>query len=203
MNKVTKAELARQFNVNQSRINALLSGEKPKLVETADGFIDLDNPQNKAYIKTREITVPKYTGIGIDNSLQDEDEDVYTNVKADNLPTKKDLETKLIEIKISKEEKANRLLELNLDKELKRVVDVEILQQILTKSYEYFYRLLQDKPRQQIDKLRHIILSGENKNDEDVQLWVDTNITTYKEGLEQTRKAMLSLYELEDGKGTD
>lgn len=71
MNKVTKAELARRFGVNQSRINALLNGENPKLIETDDGFIDLDDAHNRAYIKTREITVPKYTGIGFEDNEDD------------------------------------------------------------------------------------------------------------------------------------
>ena len=51
MNKITKAELARRFNVNQSRINALLSGENPKIRETEDGYIDLDDEKVKLDIE--------------------------------------------------------------------------------------------------------------------------------------------------------
>lgn len=182
---ITKAGLARLFGVNQSRINALLN--ENKIVETKDGKIDLDNPINKAYIEERKTTVPKYTG----QDATDNNESNFVNT----VNSKKDLDVQLLEIKIEKEKKADRLMQLSLDKALKNVVDTELLQAILTKSYEYFYRGLLDKPKQIIEKLRHIILSGENTQDEDVQLLIDSYVSVYKDGLEQTRKTMLALYE--------
>ena len=94
MNKITKAELARRFNVNQSRINALLSGENPKIRETEDGYIDLDDEFNKKYIEdlinigelpyneVRPYMIKRYEQILVNFNLAI-GKQVYKNVKYD------------------------------------------------------------------------------------------------------------------------
>ena len=138
MNKITKAELARRFNVNQSRINALLSGENPKIRETEDGYIDLDDEFNKKYIEERKTTVPKYTGSSEKTeeeiSIDDEQLNLIENggeLDFSKITTKKSAELSLALIKVSKAQKENQLLEIALQEKLKKIIETDILSQVI------------------------------------------------------------------------
>lgn len=187
MNKITKAELARLFNVNQSRINALLN--EKQIVETDDGFIDLDDPHNQNCIERRKTTVPKYTGVPTKEELIDADETEDKKSSEEN-------KDPLYDEKVAKYKKENELLELRLKKEKRDLIDTKQLNQILMRSYEIFFNLLMETPYNIIDELRDIILTNSNKNNEDLQLLIKTNKEDiYIKGLEETRKAIKSIYE--------
>lgn len=208
MNKVTKAELAKQFGVNQSRINALLStsktGKPPKLIETEDGFIDLDDPYNQAYLAERKITVPKYTGNSeeieaVDEVITIEDEQLLSIENGQELDfskirSKKAAELCLSLIKVSKAQKENQLLEIELQEKLKKVIDTEVLTQLLMRSYGFLLENLKSKPMKIIGKLRQIILSGENTNNEDVKFLIDEYSSICQDALKETKKAMIDFY---------
>ena len=170
MNKITKAELARRFNVNQSRINALLND---KIFETEDGLIDLDDARNQEYIELRKKTVPKYTGIPLKEELIDSD-DVEDEklVKENCSQNNNDI---LYEQKVFKYQQENELLRIKLLKEKKELIDTKLLQQILMQSYEYFFNLLMEVPYDIIDELRDIILTNSNQNNEDLHFLIKTN----------------------------
>lgn len=216
MNKVTKAELAKQFGVNQSRINALLStsktGKPPKLIETEDGFIDLDDPYNQAYLAERKITVPKYTGNSeeieaVDEVITIEDEQLLSIENGQELDfskirSKKAAELCLSLIKVSKAQKENQLLEIELQEKLKKVIDTEVLTQLLMRSYGFLLENLKSKPMKIIGKLRQIILSGENTNNEDVKFLIDEYSSICQDALKETKKAMIDFYGKESETGT-
>lgn len=191
MNKITKAELARRFNVNQSRINALLN---EKIFETEDGFIDLDDARNQKYIELRKKTVPKYTGVPSKEELTDIDD--IEDEKLSNTKAVQNNEDILYEQKVFKYQQENELLKIKLLKEKKELIDTKLLQQILMQSYEYFFNLLMEVPYDIIDELRDIILTNSNQNNEDLQLLIKANKEKiYIKGLEATRKAIKSIYE--------
>lgn len=190
MNKITKAELARRFNVNQSRINALLSGKNPKLIETEDGLIDLDNPYNQKYIEERRISVPKYTGIPLqDEQIDDEGSDEETN-SPDALS-----KDPLYAQKVLKYEKENELLSIRIRKEKKELVETEVLNRILMQSYEIFNNMLMESPHNIIEQIRDIILTDSYSNNEDLELLLKTNRDIYIKGLEKTRVAIKAFYD--------
>lgn len=216
MNKITKAELAKQFGVNQSRINALLStsktGKPPKLIETEDGFIDLDDPYNQAYLAERKITVPKYTGNSeeidaVDEVITIEDEQLLSIENGQDLDfskirSKKAAELCLSLIKVSKAQKENQLLEIELQEKLKKVIDTEVLTQLLMRSYGFLLENLKSKPMKIIGKLRQIILSGENTNNEDVKFLIDEYSSICQDALNETKKAMIDFYGTESEAST-
>lgn len=190
MNKITKAELARRFNVNQSRINALLSGKNPKLIETEDGLIDLDNPYNQKYIEERRISVPKYTGIPLqDEQIDDEGSDEETNRPDAHL------KDPLYAQKVLKYEKENELLSIRIRKEKKELVETEVLNRILMQSYEIFNNMLMESPHNIIEQIRDIILTDSYSNNEDLELLLKTNRDIYIKGLEKTRVAIKAFYD--------
>ena len=190
MNKITKAELARRFNVNQSRINALLSGKNPKLIETEDGLIDLDNPYNQKYIEERRISVPKYTGIPLqDEQIDDEGSDEETNSPDAHL------KDPLYAQKVLKYEKENELLSIRIRKEKKELVETEVLNRILMQSYEIFNNMLMESPHNIIEQIRDIILTDSYSNNEDLELLLKTNRDIYIKGLEKTRVAIKAFYD--------
>ncbi len=190
MNKITKAELARRFKVNQSRINALLNDKK--IYETSDGLIDLDDPRNVAYIEERKLTVPKYTGIPTKEELQTE-EDIEDDglIKISGIG-KND---PLYQEKVAKYKKENILLDLKIATAKKEVIETEVLNKVIIQSYEIFHNLLLEAPLQIIDEIRNLILTGQHQNDLDVKLLVSKNEEIYKNGLEQTRKALKRFYD--------
>ncbi|PWL79689.1 hypothetical protein DBY21_02800 [Candidatus Gastranaerophilales bacterium] len=190
MNKITKAELARRFNVNQSRINALLS--EKKIFETDDGLIDLDDLRNQAYIEKRKETVPKYTGIPTREELLDED-DIEDKELIRRPGTLK--EDPLYSEKVKKYQKENELLDLKLATAKKEVVETEVLNKIIIQSYEIFHNLLLEAPTQIIDEIRDLILTGQHQDDIDLKLLVSKNEEIYKNGLEQARKALKRFYD--------
>ena len=190
MNKITKAELARRFNVNQSRINALLS--EKKIFETDDGLIDLDDLRNQTYIEKRKETVPKYTGIPTREDLLDED-DIEDKELIRRPGTLKD--DPLYSEKVKKYQKENELLELKLATAKKEVVETEVLNKIIIQSYEIFHNLLLEAPTQIIDEIRDLILTGQHQDDLDLKLLVSKNEEIYKNGLEQARKALKRFYD--------
>ena len=190
MNKITKAELARRFNVNQSRINALLS--EKKIFETDDGLIDLDDLRNQAYIEKRKETVPKYTGIPTREDLLDED-DIEDKELIRRPGTLKD--DPLYYEKVKKYQKENELLDLKLATAKKEVVETEVLNKIIIQSYEIFHNLLLEAPTQIIDEIRDLILTGQHQDDLDLKLLVSKNEEIYKNGLEQARKALKRFYD--------
>lgn len=190
MNKITKAELARRFNVNQSRINALLS--EKKIFETDDGLIDLDDLRNQTYIEKRKETVPKYTGIPTREDLLDED-DIEDKELIRRPGTLKD--DPLYSEKVKKYQKENELLDLKLATAKKEVVETEVLNKIIIQSYEIFHNLLLEAPTQIIDEIRDLILTGQHQDDLDLKLLVSKNEEIYKNGLEQARKALKRFYD--------
>lgn len=190
MNKITKAELARRFNVNQSRINALLS--EKKIFESDDGLIDLDDLRNQAYIEKRKETVPKYTGIPTKEELWDED-DIEDKELIRRPGTLKD--DQLYSEKVKKYQKENELLDLKLATAKKEVVETEVLNKIIIQSYEIFHNLLLEAPTQIIDEIRDLILTGQHQDDLDLKLLVSKNEEIYKNGLEQARKALKRFYD--------
>ena len=190
MNKITKAELARRFNVNQSRINALLS--EKKIFESDDGLIDLDDLRNQAYIEKRKETVPKYTGIPTKEELWDED-DIEDKELIRRSGTLKD--DPLYSEKVKKYQKENELLDLKLATAKKEVVETEVLNKIIIQSYEIFHNLLLEAPTQIIDEIRDLILTGQHQDDLDLKLLVSKNEEIYKNGLEQARKALKRFYD--------
>lgn len=190
MNKITKAELARHFKVNQSRINALLS--EKKIFETNDGLIDLDDLRNQAYIEKRKETVPKYTGIPTRKDLLDED-DIEDKELIRRPGTLKD--DPLYSEKVKKYQKENELLDLKLATAKKEVVETEVLNKIIIQSYEIFHNLLLEAPTQIIDEIRNLILTGQHQDDLDLKLLVSKNEEIYKNGLEQARKALKRFYD--------
>ena len=190
MNKITKAELARRFNVNQSRINALLS--EKKIFETDDGLIDLDDLRNQTYIEKRKETVPKYTGIPTREDLLDED-DIEDKELIRRSGTLKD--DPLYSEKVKKYQKENELLDLKLATAKKEVVETEVLNKIIIQSYEIFHNLLLEAPTQIIDEIRDLILTGQHQDELDLKLLVSKNEEIYKNGLEQARKALKRFYD--------
>ena len=190
MNKITKAELARRFNVNQSRINALLS--EKKIFETDDGLIDLDDLRNQTYIEKRKETVPKYTGIPTREDLLDED-DIEDKELIRRPGTLKD--DPLYSEKVKKYQKENELLNLKLATAKKEVVETEVLNKIIIQSYEIFHNMLLEAPTQIIDEIRDLILTGQHQDELDLKLLVSKNEEIYKNGLEQARKALKRFYD--------
>lgn len=204
MNKITKAELARRFNVNQSRINALLSGENPKIRETEDGYIDLDDEFNKKYIEERKTTVPKYTGSSEKTeeeiSIDDEQLNLIENggeLDFSKITTKKSAELSLALIKVSKAQKENQLLEIALQEKLKKIIETDILSQVITRSYGFLLENIKSKPLKIIENLRQIILSGNYSNNEDVKFLVKEYSSIYEDALKETEKVMLEIYATE------
>ena len=190
MNIITKAELARRFKVNQSRINALLNDKK--VYETEDGLIDLDDPRNQAYIEERKLTVPKYTGIPTKDELQTED-DIEDEKLIKIIGAGKN--DPLYQEKVQKYKKENVLLDLKIAAAKKEVVETEVLNKIIMQSYEIFHNLLLEAPLQIIDKIRNLILTGQHQNDSDLKIMISKNEEIYKNGLEQTRKALKRFYD--------
>ncbi len=204
MNKITKAELARRFNVNQSRINALLSGENPKIRETEDGYIDLDDEFNKKYIEERKTTVPKYTGSSekTEEEISIDDEqlnliEIGGELDFSKITTKKSAELSLALIKVSKAQKENQLLEIALQEKLKKIIETDILSQVITRSYGYLLENIKSKPLKIIENLRQIILSGNYTNNEDVKFLVKEYSSIYEDALKETEKVMLEIYATE------
>uniref|UniRef100_UPI00402A5A4A hypothetical protein n=1 Tax=Candidatus Stercorousia sp. TaxID=3048886 RepID=UPI00402A5A4A len=190
MNKITKAELARRFKVNQSRINALLNDKK--IYETSDGLIDLDDPRNVAYIEERKLTVPKYTGVPTKEELQT-DEDIEDDglIKISGIG-KND---PLYQEKVAKYKKENILLDLKIATAKKEVIETEVLNKVIIQSYEIFHNLLLEAPLQIIDEIRNLVLTGQHQNDLDLKLLISKNEEIYKNGLEQARKALKRFYD--------
>lgn len=190
MNKITKAELARRFKVNQSRINALLNDKK--IYETSDGLIDLDDPRNVAYIEERKLTVPKYTGVPTKEGLQT-DEDIEDDglIKISGIG-KND---PLYQEKVAKYKKENILLDLKIATAKKEVIETEVLNKVIIQSYEIFHNLLLEAPLQIIDEIRNLVLTGQHQNDLDLKLLISKNEEIYKNGLEQARKALKRFYD--------
>lgn len=196
MKLISKSELAKLFNVNPSRITALL--EEEKLVATPEGKIDLDDPINQLYIETRKETVPKFTGVKIqkDEFSDEEIAEVDKTLSATGkYKSKKEAELALLNEKILKEKKTNLFLDLKLAKEEKKVIETELLNKILIQIFSTFFKNLQSKPYQIIEKLRDIILTGEFKNNEDVKLLCEELNELYKDAVEESRKAMQKFYE--------
>lgn len=190
MNIITKAELARRFKVNQSRINALLNDKK--VYETEDGLIDLDDPRNQAYIEERKLTVPKYTGIPTKDELQTED-DIEDEKLVKIIGAGKN--DPLYQEKVQKYKKENVLLDLKIAAAKKEVVETEVLNKIIMQSYEIFHNLLLEAPLQIIDEIRNLILTGQHQNDLDLKIMISKNEEIYKNGLEQARKALKRFYD--------
>lgn len=190
MNRITKAELARLFGVNQSRINALLS--EKKIFEAEDGLIDLSDSRNQAYIERRKETVPKYTGIPAKEDLLDEDDIEDEDLIKKPGGTKND---PLYAEKVKKYRKENELLDLKLAAAKKEVVETEILNKIIIQSYDIFHNLLLEAPTQIIDEIRDLILTGQHQEDLDLKLMITKNEEIYKNGLEQARKALKRFYD--------
>lgn len=190
MNRITKAELARRFGVNQSRINALLS--EKKIFEAEDGLIDLSDPRNQAYIERRKETVPKYTGIPAKEDLLDEDDIEDEDLIKKPGGNKND---PLYAEKVKKYRKENELLDLKLAAAKKEVVETEILNKIIIQSYDIFHNLLLEAPTQIIDEIRDLILTGQHQEDLDLKLMITKNEEIYKNGLEQARKALKRFYD--------
>lgn len=190
MNKITKAELARRFKVNQSRINALLNDKK--IYETSDGLIDLDDPRNVAYIEERKLTVPKYTGVPTKEELQTE-EDIEDDGLIKNLGIGKN--DPLYQEKVFKYKKENILLDLKIAALKKEVIETEVLNKVIMQSYEIFHNLLLEAPLQIIDEIRNLVLTGQHQNDLDLKLLISKNEEIYKNGLEQARKALKRFYD--------
>lgn len=190
MNIITKAELARRFKVNQSRINALLNDKK--VYETEDGLIDLDDPRNQAYIEERKLTVPKYTGIPTKDELQTED-DIEDEKLVKIIGAAKN--DPLYQEKVQKYKKENVLLDLKIAAAKKEVVETEVLNKIIMQSYEIFHNLLLEAPLQIIDEIRNLILTGQHQNDLDLKIMISKNEEIYKNGLEQARKALKRFYD--------
>ena len=190
MNKITKAELARRFKVNQSRINALLNDKK--IYETSDGLIDLDDPRNVAYIEERKLTVPKYTGVPTKEELQTE-EDIEDDglIKISGIGKNDPLYLE----KVAKYKKENILLDLKIATAKKEVIETEVLNKVIIQSYEIFHNLLLEAPLQIIDEIRNLVLTGQHQNDLDLKLLISKNEEIYKNGLEQARKALKRFYE--------
>lgn len=190
MNRITKAELARLFGVNQSRINALLS--EKKIFEAEDGLIDLSDSRNQAYIERRKETVPKYTGIPAKEDLLDEDDIEDEDLIKKPVGVKND---PLYAEKVKKYRKENELLDLKLAAAKKEVVETEILNKIIIQSYDIFHNLLLEAPTQIIDEIRDLILTGQHQEDLDLKLMITKNEEIYKNGLEQARKALKRFYD--------
>lgn len=190
MNKITKAELARRFKVNQSRINALLNDKK--IYETSDGLIDLDDPRNVAYIEERKLTVPKYTGVPTKEELQTE-EDIEDDglIKISGIGKNDPLYLE----KVAKYKKENILLDLKIATAKKEVIETEVLNKVIIQSYEIFHNLLLEAPLQIIDEIRNLVLTGQHQNDLDLKLLISKNEEIYKNGLEQSRKALKRFYD--------
>ena len=190
MNKITKAELARRFKVNQSRINALLNDKK--IYETSDGLIDLDDPRNVAYIEERKLTVPKYTGVPTKEELQTE-EDIEDDglIKIPGIGKNDPLYLE----KVAKYKKENILLDLKIATAKKEVIETEVLNKVIIQSYEIFHNLLLEAPLQIIDEIRNLVLTGQHQNDLDLKLLISKNEEIYKNGLEQARKALKRFYD--------
>ena len=190
MNKITKAELARRFKVNQSRINALLNDKK--IYETSDGLIDLDDPRNVAYIEERKLTVPKYTGVPTKEELQTE-EDIEDDglIKISGIGKNDPLYLE----KVAKYKKENILLDLKIATAKKEGLETEVLNKVIIQSYEIFHNLLLEAPLQIIDEIRNLVLTGQHQNDLDLKLLISKNEEIYKNGLEQARKALKRFYD--------
>lgn len=191
MNLITKSGLAKEWGIEPSRITALLN--EGKLRATAEGKIDLDDPKNKEYIEERKINVPKYLGLGVDESvLESEEEPENPN---EEIPfNKKEAEAVLYQLKIDKERKLDQLLDLKLKAELKQIVSTDVLKKVVLSCFDIFQKSLNNKPYEIIERLRHIILAGENKNNEDIELLLSSYGDVYRRSLEQTRKNLLDYY---------
>lgn len=191
MNLITKSGLAKEWGIEPSRITALLN--EGKLHATAEGKIDLDDPKNKEYIEERKINVPKYLGLGVDENVL-ESEEIVENPDDEVVFSKKDAEAVLYKIKIEKERKLAQLLDLKLKAELKQIVSTDVLKKVVLSCFDIFQKSLNNKPYEIIDRLRHIILSGENQNNEDLELLLSSYADIYRRGLEQARKNLLDYY---------
>jgi len=191
MNLITKSGLAKEWNIEPSRITALLN--EGKLKATQDGKIDLDEPQNKRYIEERKISVPKYLGLGVDESLLESEE--VSEIPESDVPfNKKEAEAVLYQLKIDKERKLDQLLDLKLKAELKQIVSTDVLKKVVLNCFDIFQKALNNKPYEIIDRLRHIILAGENKNNEDIEFLLSSYGDIYRRSLEQARKNLLDYY---------
>lgn len=192
MNLITKSGLAKEWGIEPSRITALLN--EGKLQATANGKIDLDDPKNKEYIEERKISVPKYLGLGVDESILDTTEEDNENSVENSSFNKKEAEAILYQLKIDKERKLDQLLDLKLKAELKQIVSVDVLKKVVLSCFDIFQKSLNNKPYEIIDRLRHIILAGENKNNEDIEFLLSSYGDVYRRSLEQARKNMLDYY---------
>lgn len=191
MNLITKSGLAKEWNIEPSRITALLN--EGKLKATPDGKIDLEEPQNKKYIEERKISVPKYLGLGVDESLLETEE--ISEISESDVPfNKKKAEAVLYQLKIDKERKLDQLLDLKLKAELKQIVSTDVLKKVVLNCFDIFQKALNNKPYEIIDRLRHIILAGENKNNEDIEFLLNSYGDIYRRSLEQARKNLLDYY---------
>lgn len=191
MNLITKSGLAKEWGIEPSRITALLN--EGKLYATAEGKIDLDDPKNKEYIEERKINVPKYLGLGVDESVL-EAEEVPENPNEEIPFSKKEAEAVLYQLKIDKERKLDQLLDLKLKAELKQIVSTDVLKKVVLSCFDIFQKSLNNKPYEIIERLRHIILAGENKNNEDIELLLSSYGDVYRRSLEQARKNLLDYY---------
>lgn len=155
-------------------------------------MIDLDDPRNQAYIEERKLTVPKYTGIPTKDELQTED-DIEDEKLVKIIGAAKN--DPLYQEKVQKYKKENILLDLKIAAAKKEVVETEVLNKIIMQSYEIFHNLLLEAPLQIIDEIRNLILTGQHQSDLDLKIMISKNEEIYKNGLEQTRKALKRFYD--------
>lgn len=190
--KIKKTEFAKMFEYKSASIVSNLIKAK-KIVETKDGLIDLNNKTNKKWIdehqknkQKKEIKkqiappppIPKPQQIKTDDELQ--------------------LQIDFLNQKLVEKQKKTALLDLQIAKERREVVETEVLNRVITIVFDSLFKNLSELPSVYIDDLISIIKTNKKSPKEKaVKFLTDKIIVEIKSGIEIAANAAKKYYESE------
>lgn len=215
---LTKSEFKDEFEFkNLSSVSNLLKSKK--IVQTPEGYIDLNNKKNKKWVEARKKQLQKDSTSRCDegvinssgntaakkNSVETQ---IAQSIKEGNLDL--DIQQQRLKERLAK----NALLDLKLAKENKEVVETEVLNRVVALIFDALFKQLSELPGLYANDIVNIVLAGEGANrsvygqmpppdpeapaharEKIVTLLTDKILTTLKSALEIAEKQAKKHYE--------
>lgn len=182
---LTKSEFKERFSFKYlSQVSNLLKAKS--IIANEDGLIDLDNKKNKAWIKKREKQLKAE-----ESKKQKEEKQTVNNDKNVQL----DLNLEILNQRLDEKLKKNRLLDLKISKENKEIVEVDVLNRIITTVFDSLFKTLSDIPLTTAEDIINIVNIEEYPKEKLISFLTDKILTTLKSAVDTAEAKTKKFYE--------
>lgn len=179
---LTKTEFRAMFGyTHASQVSRLIANGS--IVITDNKRIDLDDPVNKKWAKTRKNELKEARITPNEAPVQQKSEDQLS------------LEIEVLNQKVKTQKQQSTLLDLKIAKEKREVIETEVLNKVLITVFNALFQNLAELPSIYVDDLIAIIKTNNSPKEQFVKFLTDKILSQIQSSLDVAENAAQKHYE--------